>query len=763
MYGKRNLRKAAELGIALTAITSLVLAGCGGGSGAGGAATASATVTPFKGPFAAGATVTLRDANGNLVSLLSGGTINASGVADVTYSANVAYPLIVEVAGSYFNENTGAQETATAPLRGLIAAAASSVPVTIVTETAVADLQNRLGGFAPAHPIQAASAVAALSAAGAMLGIPASALPVFDPASRRTSDPDTLRLAAWAVAANGQAGATLVDRVRALAQSFAAMNPASAPVDVISQVAYNSALSAVTTGASSVMAADANAPSAPTIPVADFAALYASAVAAAGAAGGTASANCNTALFSGGVRNPTPTELTSHARTYTGNFGSFDASYNFVSVGAATLVFGADATLTYNGHALPVSSVCYETGVPQLVVHFGTAGHVDFKTDGSFTGIAMSGEIIKSAAAGGAPAPTITGFSPASGAVGTSITVTGTNLVMGFPPAPTFKFGATNAGVPYTNVSNTGITFTVPAGLAAGNYPLTIGGIGGTPMTVGTFTVTAGGGQTGSSLGSQSGGFNLAGISSTNFTNLIGNYDVVIFRSPAAPTDLTGYLGLAKLEIRNAGSGKGAMELKTPNGTLISRNSNDPVLGGAGASFGFQIPWGAYTVGGFNNDQVSGYLVANFSADGTISGAAGGQSQIGFRNNVLHYGPTIPAALAALAGTWTGPAQALTCGQPPVTVTITANGSVTIAGQPNLGCTPTTVSSTWDGNDDYIIANAQGGYDLSLDSSKVGASTSGGGIFLKINHATAPTSILDAMTHMSGAGGDIHSASLTRQ
>ncbi|TXT26711.1 MAG: hypothetical protein FD134_421, partial [Gallionellaceae bacterium] len=89
MYNKRNLLKAAELGIALTAITSLVLAGCGGGSGAGGAATASATVTPFKGPFSSGATVTLRDANGNLVSLLSGGTINASGVAEVTYSASV--------------------------------------------------------------------------------------------------------------------------------------------------------------------------------------------------------------------------------------------------------------------------------------------------------------------------------------------------------------------------------------------------------------------------------------------------------------------------------------------------------------------------------------------------------------------------------------------------------------------------------------------------------------------------------------------------
>lgn len=287
---KRKIRKAAELGIGLTAIATLILAGCGGGGGtSGGGAATSATITPFKGPFSSGATVTLKDANGNLVSLISGGTINASGVADVTYSANVTYPLIVEVTGSYYNENTGAMETATVPLRGLIssAGAASSVPVTIVTETAVADLQTRLGSFAPAHPIQAASAVAALNVAGAMLGIPASAVPAFNPATHQTSDRDTLRLAAWAVVANGLTGTTLLDRVRALANSLAALNPASAPVDVIGQAAYDSALTAMTNGgASSVMAAGTTTPTPPAIPTANHAALYASAVAAASVAAG---------------------------------------------------------------------------------------------------------------------------------------------------------------------------------------------------------------------------------------------------------------------------------------------------------------------------------------------------------------------------------------------------------------------------------------------------------------------------------------------
>ncbi|NOT98669.1 MAG: hypothetical protein HOO97_06200, partial [Sideroxydans sp.] len=92
---------------------------------------------------------------------------------------------------------------------------------------------------------------------------------------------------------------------------------------------------------------------------------------------------------------------------------------------------------------------------------------------------------------GGSTTPTVTGFSPNTGAAGTVVTITGTNLVLGFPPAPTVKFGTTNAGGPYTNVSNTGVTFTVPAGLAVGTHTLTIGGMSGVPMTVGTFTVTA--------------------------------------------------------------------------------------------------------------------------------------------------------------------------------------------------------------------------------------------------------------------------------
>ncbi len=85
-----------------------------------------------------------------------------------------------------------------------------------------------------------------------------------------------------------------------------------------------------------------------------------------------------------------------------------------------------------------------------------------------------------------APAPTITGLSPASGPVGTSVTITGTN----FGPTQgtsTVTFNGT-AATP-TSWSATNIVAPVPTGATTGNVVVTVGGVasGGT-----TFTVTGG-------------------------------------------------------------------------------------------------------------------------------------------------------------------------------------------------------------------------------------------------------------------------------
>lgn len=64
--------------------------------------------------------------------------------------------------------------------------------------------------------------------------------------------------------------------------------------------------------------------------------------------------------------------------------------------------------------------------------------------------------------------PTITGFSPGFGPVGTSVTVTGANFNVG---TPVVKFGSTTAGTP-TGVSFNQLTVTVPSG--ATNGPITV-------------------------------------------------------------------------------------------------------------------------------------------------------------------------------------------------------------------------------------------------------------------------------------------------
>jgi hypothetical protein len=70
------------------------------------------------------------------------------------------------------------------------------------------------------------------------------------------------------------------------------------------------------------------------------------------------------------------------------------------------------------------------------------------------------------------PSPTITAFSPTSGSVGTSVTVTGT----GFTGATAVKFNATNQPAFTVNGPGTQITTTVPTGATTGQITVTTGG-----------------------------------------------------------------------------------------------------------------------------------------------------------------------------------------------------------------------------------------------------------------------------------------------
>jgi|GEM_PF-3148968 len=119
-----------------------------------------------------------------------------------------------------------------------------------------------------------------------------------------------------------------------------------------------------------------------------------------GGGGGTTAPTCNTSLFSGGVRNATAQEIASFAKEYTGEAGTFNDNFEFQKTGSASLTLTAAGALTVNAQAQTVSSVCMETGVSQLVLHFGDKGHVDLKADGAFTGVMADGAtVIRSASA----------------------------------------------------------------------------------------------------------------------------------------------------------------------------------------------------------------------------------------------------------------------------------------------------------------------------------------------------------------------------
>jgi hypothetical protein len=86
------------------------------------------------------------------------------------------------------------------------------------------------------------------------------------------------------------------------------------------------------------------------------------------------------------------------------------------------------------------------------------------------------------AGGGTTPAPALTSFAPTSGPVGTSVTITGSNLT----GATAVKFNGTPAA--YSVSSNTQITATVPAGASTG--PISVTTPGGTASSSASFTVT---------------------------------------------------------------------------------------------------------------------------------------------------------------------------------------------------------------------------------------------------------------------------------
>ena len=158
------------------------------------------------------------------------------------------------------------------------------------------------------------------------------------------------------------------------------------------------------------------------------------------------------------------------------------------------------------------------------------------------------------------PAPVVVAFTPASGPVGTAVTLTGTSFTGA--TAVTLN-GAAVAG--FTVVDDLTITFAVPAGATSGRLAVTTAT--GTGTSAGTFTVVAPA-PTITSFTPTSGGPGTAvTVTGTNFTGAtavrIGSFNVPTFTVVSA-TSFTFVVP------SGTGSVSGAIAVTTPGGTATS-------------------------------------------------------------------------------------------------------------------------------------------------------------------------------------------------
>jgi hypothetical protein len=164
----------------------------------------------------------------------------------------------------------------------------------------------------------------------------------------------------------------------------------------------------------------------------------------------------------GGAQAPTITSFTPTSGT----------SGTSVTISGTNLT-GATA-VTFNG-ASAAFTAASGTSIQATVPNGATTGPLSVTTPRGTATSASAFTVTPSA-------PTITGFTPASGPVGTSVTINGTN----FTGATAVQFNGVSAA--FTATSDTAIQTTVPAGATTG--PVSVTTAGGTATSAGNFAVT---------------------------------------------------------------------------------------------------------------------------------------------------------------------------------------------------------------------------------------------------------------------------------
>lgn len=190
-----------------------------------------------------------------------------------------------------------------------------------------------------------------------------------------------------------------------------------------------------------------------------------------------------------------------------------------------------------------------------------------------FTALSSGTAEVLKAKVDGATTPTISGFSPATGSPGTSVTISGT----GFTSASKVKFNGTNAT--FTASSSTSITATVPTGATSGT--LSVIAPGGLATSGSSFTVGSSGGTGGVRISQiYGGGGNSGSVYKNDFVELynggsttvnLSGYAVQYASSSGSSwssVNLTGSLSAGHYYlIQLAAGGGGTTNLPTPHVT----------------------------------------------------------------------------------------------------------------------------------------------------------------------------------------------------
>lgn len=379
-----KLRRSALAVLLAGSVMMSQLAGCGGGgdSGSAGAASASTTLsgTAMAGPFLSGQACAYKVSNGakgDLLGTCANLASSAFGIDIGSYTGDV----LVEIgAGATYDDEADSTDdatgtTLTGTLRTLIhvgsAGGTTSLAVTPLTEAAV-----RMAATLDAAGVQAAISQ--------LLAI----LPTVNGLDLRGTVPATgtdLGLAyrellralsnlQWLAGGNGAYAGGLDAYLTTLVAQLGS-NGNTVGSDLLAQLG-NGLDSNCTVNAGTLSCTVSN-----------------------GGGGGSGGIACDTSNFAPGapIAAPTSQQLATFARTYTGSEGSFDMNFNFTATGAASLVFNANGSVTYNSAAYAPTSHCLENlngGGQQLVIHGPGNSHFDLRTDGSWNGVAPNGSIV---------------------------------------------------------------------------------------------------------------------------------------------------------------------------------------------------------------------------------------------------------------------------------------------------------------------------------------------------------------------------------